>query len=360
LNEFPLIGDQRYILDGILRLAADNRADGILIAGDVYDKGVPSVEAVELFDDFITAATDGGIAVYAVSGNHDSPERMDFGSRIMRRHNVHIAGEFGGAIECVRVQDGYGALNVWLMPYLRPAAVNKKLGIQTVSFGECVRAALDAVTISTDERNILVAHQFVTAGGVCPETSDSETKRLGGTDNVDASLFDAFDYAALGHIHRPQRIGRDTVRYAGSPLKYSFSECNDVKGATLLEIKAKGDLTFEKLPLAPLRDMCNIRCALSELSAQTAARDAYVRIILTDEGEIIDPIGKVREVYPNTMSLEFDNARTRARGASDGPQFDDIREKSPLQLFEAFFAAQNGAELSDAQREMFAEAVKTD
>jgi exonuclease SbcD len=359
VHEFSMLEDQKYILSEILKIVQNEKVEGVIIAGDVYDKAVPSAEAVDLFDDFLTSLAKMEMPVMMISGNHDSPERLDFGSRIMANHQVYIAGQFDGKIPKVNFDDEYGKISVFLMPFLKPVVVNRKLSLDTKSYDECVREALKTVEVNSEERNILVAHQFVTAGGSDPERSDSEVKSLGGSDNVDGSAFEAFDYVALGHIHRPQKMGRESVRYSGSPLKYSSSEAGHHKSVTIIELKEKGDLKLSQIDLIPRRDLKEIRTSLPELKAgktlNGASADCYVHVILTDEEEIIDAIGKVRDIYPNVMILDFDNQRNRESEHSGRLTGEDIKQKSPLQLFSDFYLSQNNIEMTPDQKNIFAE-----
>lgn len=358
VNEFSMLEDQKVILCEIIEIATEQEVDGVIIAGDIYDKTVPSAEAVDVFDDFITELSSKEIPLLMISGNHDSPERLDFGSRIMGKHKVHIAGQFDGEIKVVTMDDDDGRIHIHLMPYLKPALVNRKLSIESVSFDECVRAALAKTAVNFEERNILVAHQFVTVGGNAPERSDSESKSLGGMDNVDVSAFAGFDYVALGHIHGPQQMGRETVRYSGSPLKYSFSECRHKKSVTIIELKEKGNLTYKQIELHPRRDMKVIHCSLSELMAgktlKMVSADCYVHVILTDEDEIVDAIGKVREIYPFVMLLDFDNRRTQENLNLNQLTGEDLKQKSPLELFGDFYVNQNNIEMTESQSNLFA------
>lgn len=357
VNDFSMLEDQKIIFNEIVQIAVDEAVDGILIAGDIYDKTIPSAEAVDLFDDFITDISKNSIPIFLISGNHDSPERLDFGSRIMGKHQVYIAGQYNGEIPQISMEDDHGRVNIFLMPYLKPAVVNRKLAVETSSFDACVRVTIDRAGVDPNERNILVAHQFVTAGGIPPDPSDSETKSLGGVDNVDVSAFDAFDYVALGHIHSPQKMGRETVRYSGSPLKYSFSECRQKKSVTIVELKEKGNITYLQKELHPIRKMHEVRCSLEELmqgtTLSTVPQDSYVHVTLTDDEEIIDAIGKVRDIYPNVMILDFDNRRTRENKDINQLNGEDLKQKSPMELFGDFFRNQNNLEMTDSQAEIF-------
>ncbi len=355
VNEFNLIEDQRHILDQILELADRRQPEGVLIAGDVYDKPQPSAEAVELLDEFFTKLIKGGRAVFVISGNHDSPERLGFGNRILRKEGLHIAGAFEGAVRKEILEDPWGQVNLYLLPFLKPAAVRPFSERPVETYEDAVREALASAEVDPSQRNILVAHQFVTAAGRQPERSDSEVIALGGVDQVDYSLFEGFDYVALGHLHGPQRIGRDTVRYAGSPLKYSFSEARQKKSVTLVELREKGQVELELIPLTPLRELREIRGPLSELlkigREQGQASEDYVHATLTDQGEVYDAVGQLRSVYPNLMALDF--ARSGAAGAEldrDASTVSAPEERSPLELFEQFYQLQNDREMSPEER----------
>lgn len=354
VNEYSMIEDQEYILNEMLKIVDEQKPQGILLAGDIYDKGIPCVEGVNLFDWFLTELHKRGLIVCMVSGNHDSSERIDFGGRIMEENQIHIAGAFRGKLEKVTLADEHGPLNIYLMPFVKPAMVRRyypEMEIET--YQEAVEAILGSTEINCGERNILVAHQFITSGGSEPERSDSESISLGGLDNIDASVFDAFDYVALGHIHGPQRIGRDTIRYAGSPLKYSFSEARQIKSVTMVEMGAKGEVHYEKLPLLPMRDMREIKGPIAALTDPLVYSKAntldYIHATLTDEEEIYDAIGKLRSVYPNIMRLDFENSRS-AWNSDAKLAAVDVEEKSAMELFEEFYENQNNVTLPDRQR----------
>lgn len=357
VNEFSMIEDQKYILKEILKIAATEEVEGIMIAGDVYDKSIPPAEAVDLLDDFLTALAKSEMKVFMISGNHDSPERLEFGSRIMGKHRIHIVGDYKGEIPKVTLVDDFGKIHIHLMPYLKPIMVNRKLAVKASSFEEAIRLALEECEINEKERNILVSHQFVTASGSDPERSDSEVKSLGGLDNVDVKLFKAFDYVALGHIHRPQAMGRDTVRYSGSPLKYSFSEVKHQKSVVILELSEKGKIEFKLIPLIPIREMKELSCNLEELRAgktlEKVEADAYVHITLTDEEEITDAIAKVRDIYPNVMLLDFDNLRSRENFDINRLTGQDLKEKTSLELFRDFYLNQNNVEMNEEEELIF-------
>ncbi|MBE6822634.1 exonuclease SbcCD subunit D [Caproiciproducens sp. LBM24188] len=352
IGEFSMLEDQRYILQQILQIAEAERPQAVLMAGDIYDKSLPSGEAVELLDDFLTGLTSLSLPVFLISGNHDSPERLNFGSRIMGKNGVFIAGTYRGEVRRETLVDEFGSVHIYLLPYLKPAVVRPYCEGPVDSCDGAVRAALAGAQVDGKERNILVAHQFVTSGMQQPEQSDSETLSLGGLDNVDVSVFEPFDYVALGHLHGPQRIGRDTVRYSGSPLKYSFSESHQHKSVTVVELGPKGEVQYRLIPLVPMRDMREIRGPIEALLKAGSAEPTqdYIHATLTDEEEIYDAVGKLRQVYPNLMRLDFDNSRTRGQGESVTVASGDVARKSPLELFSEFYQVQNHTELNLEQR----------
>lgn len=352
IGEFDLIEDQHYILHEILKIADEEKPDGVLIAGDVYDKSLPSVEAVELFDEFLTGLAARGLPVYMISGNHDSPERLGFGSKILSRNNIHIAGVFEGSLQKESAEDEYGPVNIWLLPYLKPALVRPYFKETVIeSYDDAVRAVVNAAKVDKFARNVLVAHQFVTFMGREPERSESESISVGGLDNVDTSAFDPFDYVALGHLHGPQRVGRDSIRYCGSPLKYSFSEARQHKSVTIVELRAEGEVEIRAIPLTALRDMRQIRGpidAVIEAAQNDEHKQDYIHATLTDEDELFDALGRLRAVYPNLMELDFENTRTTAapsKTAAGG----DVARKNPMTLFEEFYENQNGMELTEEE-----------
>mgnify|MGYP002291317150 CR=1 FL=1 len=350
--ERSLLEDQRYLIDQICRLAALHRPDGILISGDVYDKTIPPVEAVHLLDDFLTQLHRMGICVYLIAGNHDSAGRLDFGRRCLEEQNVHICGMFNGTLAHVEKQDAYGTVHFYLLPFLKPALVLPYAGSAAIStYADAVRWALQTVTIDPAARNVLLAHQFVTWNGIA-EQSDSEVKMLGGVDAIDASLLFGFDYVALGHLHSPQRIGKDTIRYAGSPMKYSFSELRQKKGLMMVELRGKGDISMEFLPLEPLHEMREIRgnfVDLLEAARECGGTEDYIRVILTDSGIVYDPVRRLQAYYPNLMTLERAERREMriATVWKEMPQ-----EEMGISLFSQFFEKQNGKSMDGHQRKI--------
>ncbi|MCI9336976.1 MAG: exonuclease SbcCD subunit D [Lachnospiraceae bacterium] len=352
VNEFSMIEDQNYILRQILDIAAAERADAVLLAGDIYDKPMPSAEAVQMFDWFLTGLADLGKKVFAVSGNHDSPERIAFGARLMSGRGVYLSPVYDGKTDCHVMADAYGEIGIYLLPFVRPAVVRHALegeaqSVPPESYQEAVKLAVDRMEIDRTRRNILVAHQFVTGAGRC----DSEEVSVGGLDNVDGSVFDCFDYVALGHIHSPQSIGRESVRYCGTPLKYSFSEADQEKSVTVVELREKGQTDIYALPLHPLRDMRKIRGSYLELMSKSSYQDTntedYVQVTLTDEEDIPDGMQRLRTVYPNLMRLIYDNSRTRQDRSVDTAA--QVEQKSELELFGEFFELQNNQPMCKEQ-----------
>ncbi len=351
VNEFSMLEDQRYILSEILDIIDREAPDGILIAGDIYDKSVPSAEAVALLDDFLVRLSARNLQVFLISGNHDSAERMAFGGRLMAGSGIHMAPVYNGTTAPLTLTDIHGPVDLYLLPFLKPAHVRRCFPDQEItSYTDAVKAAIDAMPLDTTRRNVLVTHQFVTGAARC----DSEDLSVGGSDNVDAAVFAPFDYVALGHIHGPQQVGRETIRYCGTPLKYSFSEARHKKSLTVVELEEKGHVTVRTVPFHPLRDLVELRGTYEELTLRdfyesAGYRQDYVHITLTDEDDIPDAVGKLRIIYPYLMKLDYDNSRTRA-GLLPTDDLEDMPRHSPLELLEPFYEAQNGQAMSDAQR----------
>lgn len=350
VNEFSMIEDQQYILTEILQMIDREQPDGILIAGDVYDKSIPSAEAMGLLDDFLVKLSQRDLQVYIISGNHDSPERMAFGGRLMEQSGIHIAQVYDGTAEPLVLTDGHGPVNLYLLPFLKPVHARRAFPDAAIdSYTDALAAAIEAMKLDPAARNVLVTHQFVTGAERC----ESEELSMGGSDNVDVSVFNDFDYVALGHIHGPQSVGRETVRYCGTPLKYSFSEVKHHKSVTVVELEEKGNVSVLAIPLTPLRDMVELRGTYEELTFRgfyegTSYQSDYVHIILTDEEDIPDAVSKLRIIYPYLMKLDYDNKRTRASILLDGAE--NIRQHSPLELLEEFYEKQNGQPMGEAQR----------
>ena len=353
LYEFSMICDQEYILNQILKIIDENGAEGVLIAGDVYDKPVPPAEAVLLFDRFLTGLRERKLEVFVISGNHDSRERLAFGSEMMRRSGIHLSPVFSGEISPEIVEDEYGPLYVWMMPFLRPADVRHFFPEEKIeSYNDAVHAVIRRMEIDTGRRNLMVAHQFVTGAF----RSDSEDISVGGLDNVDRAAFEPFDYTALGHIHSPQQIPGALARYCGSPLKYSFSEANQQKSVVLIDIKEKGSLDIRLIPLVPCREMRELRGSYEELTSrknyENTDTDAYIHVTLTDDGDIHDAVGRLRTIYPNIMLLDYDNRRTRS--AEEAGWDSSGEEKSEIDFFAELFELQNGRAMDEEERRMIA------
>ena len=348
VNEVSMIEDQEYILLQILQIIDEEKADAVLIAGDVYDKSVPSAEAVTLFDDFLCSLAERNLPVLIISGNHDSPERLAFGGRLLQAGGIYISPVYDGNILPITLADEDGDVDFWLLPFIKPAHVKRFYpdeGIET--YTDACRVATQKMAIDPRKRNVLLTHQFVTGASTC----ESEEISVGGSDNVDASVFANFDYVALGHIHGPQNIGSNRIRYCGTPLKYSFSECNHHKSVTVVHLGAKGALELHLRPLIPRHDLRQIRGAFAEITEkvfyEATATDDYLHIILTDEEDVPEAIGKLRIIYPNLMKLSYDNARTRTDQIIDGAE--NVQRKSPLELFRELYQLQNNQSMSQQQ-----------
>ena len=358
VNGFSMLEDQAHILRQILAILDDEQPDGVLIAGDVYDKPVPSVEAVGLLDGFLTELRARGVPVLLISGNHDSPERLAFGGRVMDSCGIHISPVYDGALAPVTLQDAFGPVHVWLLPFVKPAHVRRWFPDADIeSYTDAMAEAVAHMDIDTAARNVLVTHQFVTGG----TRSGSEELSVGGTDNVDSGVFAPFDYVALGHLHGAQHIGRETIRYAGSPLKYSFSEARQHKSVTVVTLGEKGDVQVRTVALTPLRELREIRGSYDELTARsfyehTTYRSDYLHLILTDEQDVFDAISRLRTIYPYLMTLDYDNARTRAAGGMSVPA--ETERRTPSELFEALYQRQNHRPMSEVQRAYIAQLME--
>lgn len=365
LYEYSLLEDQRYILQQIIDRVEEEQPDGVILAGDLYDKSVPSGEAVQLFDWFLMELTKKNVTVLAISGNHDSAERIAFGAGIMSEKNVYFSPVYDGTVRCVTMYDSFGPVHVWLMPFLKPAVVRQAVGRERSDGEDPVeeihgyQSALEMVVrrmhVNPEQRNVLVAHQFVTGAMRC----ESEEINVGGLDQISTETFDVFDYVALGHIHSPQKVGRDTVRYCGTPLKYSFSEAGQTKSITVVELGEKSQVKLRTIPLRPLRDMRRLRGSYMDLMDRNFQKDInmedYVEITLTDEEDIPDGLQKLRIVYPNLMQLHYDNLRTRTN--QDIRAAEEAEQKSETELFEEFYELQNNQEMSEEQREYVREMI---
>lgn len=348
VHEFSMLEDQRYILRQILARVEKERPDAVVIAGDVYDKTVPPAEAVQLFDEFLCGLADRQTEVFVISGNHDSAERISFGGRLMEKSGVHLAPVYQGDVNGIFLEDAYGKVQFFLLPFVKPVHVRRFYEEETIeSYTDALRVAVAHMDRDPEARQVLVTHQFVT-GAI---RSDSEEISVGGADNVDAEVLEGFDYVALGHIHRAQKVGKETVRYCGTPLKYSVSEADHEKSITMVELKEKGNVTVQTIPLEPMRDLRTIRGTYLELTAreyyQGTNREDYLQITLTDEEDVPDAMRKLQVIYPNLMKLEYDNVRTRSSRVLE--EIQEIEQKSPLELFAEFYEQQNNQPMSKEQ-----------
>lgn len=348
VNDFSMIEDQAYILTKILNIIDEQQPDGVFISGDVYDKAVPSAEAVALFDDFLYRLAQRELQTYVISGNHDSPERIAFGGRLMNQSGVYMSPVYHKDIAPITVHDEHGAINIYLLPFIKPTHVRAQFPEASIeSYTQAMQVALDYLQVDSSKRNVLLTHQFV-AGSL---RSESEELSVGGSDNVAVDVFEAFDYVALGHLHKPQHVGRETIRYCGTPLKYSFSEANDVKSVTVVEMGAKGEIEITTVPLVPKRDLKQLRGTYDDLMLKSnydsLNLDDYYRITLIDEHDVPDALQKLRTVYPNIMKLDYDNARTQALTLIEGASA--IEQKTPLELVGEFYEQQNNQALSSEQ-----------
>lgn len=357
VNEFSMIEDQKYILLEILSIIEKEEANAVLISGDIYDKSQPSNEAVNLFDEFIFRLSKLNVKTYIISGNHDSAEKLSFAYRFIEKSNVFISPVYNGEIKKHTLLDEWGKVNIYMLPFIKPINVKLQFEDEEISsYTDAIKVAIKHMDVNENERNIILSHQFVT-GAI---RSDSEEISLGGTDNVDVCAYDSFDYVALGHIHSPQKLVRDTVRYSGTPLKYSFSECRHNKSVTVVEMKEKGNVSITQIPLVPMRDMVEIKGKYDEVMAKSfyenlnADKD-YFHITLTNEEDVADALLKLRTVYKNIMKLDYDNKRTRAATTVGTTA---SQSKSPLELFDELYEMQNGAKPSEEQEAVLLSLIK--
>ena len=357
VNEFSMLEDQEFILKKIINIIDDQKPDGVIIAGDIYDKSVPSAEAVELFDDFLVRLANRNLKVFVISGNHDSAERIAFGGRLMDKSGIYMSPVYSGKVKPITLTDEYGEINIYMLPFVKPSNVKRFFTDSEINcYTDAVKVAVDDMNIDTSKRNILIAHQFVTGAS----RTESEDISVGGTDNVDASVFSGFDYVALGHIHRSQKCSAEHIRYSGTPLKYSFSEANDKKSVTVVDMQNKGNITLDFIPLIPKRDMAEIKGSYEELTLKsfwenTSYNEDYMHITLTDEEDIPDVLLKLRVIYKNIMKLDYDNKRTRTANEINGAE--NINFKTPYQHFSEFYELQNGMPLSDEQSDFVSDII---
>ncbi len=375
VNGFSMIEDQRYILKQVYEISRREKADALVLAGDIYDRAIPPADAVVLFNDFLTDMVRAGIPVLMISGNHDSSERLGFADAILEEEGIYIAGVYKEELKKVEIADTYGNVSFVLMPFVKPASVGAKTSGEAVGNMLSMEKGGKEDNIDKDDmdkdntnkegedgiRRVLVTHYFVTDQGREPELSDGETTiHVGGLDNVEASLFDGFDYVALGHIHKPQKIGEREVYYAGAPLAYSFSEAGQEKGINLIEMGKKGEVTMRRIPIKPLHEMRRIRGKLQELMQPevvgAAQAEDYIRAELTDEEELIDPIGTLRSVYPNVMQILL--TKNERKESMDYISRPEEKKKSIPQLFLGFYEMIRGEKPDEGRMKVVEEAAK--
>ena len=353
VHDFPMLEDQRAVLTQITEILRREKIDVMLLAGDIYDRTVPSAQAVTLLDEFLTKVSRMKIPVIAISGNHDSPERLEFLNGVLEKQGIFISGIYKDVLKKVTLEDSYGKVTFICLPYFRSG----ELGLK--SSQEVAEKLLAEAEIDTTQRNVLLTHYFVTDHGRAPELSDSETAlQVGGIDNVEAEVFEDYDYVALGHIHRPQQIGDRMMYYAGSPLKYSFSEANQEKSVNIITLKEKGDITVIKESLKPVHDMRKIRGTMEQiLQAASGTRDMdYIQVSLTDEDELYNPMEMLRSVYPNVMELILTKNLVREEQQNEKRQAD--RSRTPMQMFEDFYREVRREEMDEARKELILEIMK--
>ena len=361
VNEFSMIEDQRYILKQIVEITKERNVDAVLIAGDVYDRAVPSEEAVKLLDWFLTGVSDMGKSVFMISGNHDSDERLQFASALLRAKKVYISGRYDGIVEHVEMEDEHGRFHVWMLPYVKASRVAHFFPDKdTSSYDAAFRTALAACELDEKERNVILVHQFVTGKSEEPILAGSESAMVsvGTVEKIGYDCFDSFDYVAMGHIHSCQAVGRETCRYAGSPLKYSLNqkEINSQKTVPLVTFEEKGMVNIELLPLIPRREVRHLRGHLNDLLASAVDTEDYIYATLTDENVQFDAMARLQEVYPNVMKLDYDNRTTRA--VQEDTCVDDVEGKTFEELLSEFYEWMNGSSPSEEEWKILNEVAK--
>lgn len=365
VNGYPMLEDQKYVLQQVLQVASEQSLDGVILAGDIYDKTVPAGEAVQVLDWFLTELSQLELPVYMVSGNHDSGERLSFGAKLMEKSGVHVESIYDGTLTPIVLEDSYGPLYLYMLPFVKPVHVRKaleskidgeSLDDEVLTYDDAVARVLQEAKIDENARNLLVAHQLVTGASRC----DSEDVSVGGIDNISATLFEDFDYVALGHIHGPQSMTRDTIRYAGTLLKYSFSECNHKKSITIVELKEKGNVEIETIPVKPMRDLRVVKGEYNTLMSpefyKESNREDYIKVILTDREDVPEAMGKLSTVYPRIMALEYENRNGRGTAHLDGA--DVVEQKQPMEYFKEFYEGKNGVEMTPYQEKIVADLMR--
>ncbi len=362
LGDFDLMQDQKYMLEQILEIIRNEAVDAVLIAGDVYDKSIPSEAATNLLDFFLNELSKLNIRTYIVSGNHDSDDRLNYGSMLFESNNIFISAKFDGILHRYEIGSGENAVNVFLLPFVKASQVKHFYpDAEIETYDDAVRIVIDNAEIDTSECNVLVAHQFVAGKGEDPALSGSEsvaTQSVGLVEKIGYDCFDKFDYVALGHIHSPQRVGRDEVRYSGSPLKYSLSEVNNEKTVPIITIEGKEKVKIELVPLKPMRDLRHIRGELKELLDERNVKspEDFIYATLTDEEVINDAMGIFQQVYPNTVKIDYDNSHTREIEQVDISRI--AENKTFSELIGDFYSLMYGCEITDEEMEIMRMAAK--
>lgn len=349
LHETSLLEDQKYILSQIVDIAKDKKVDAVLISGDVYDKSIPQADAVTIFDRFITELSNCEIKVFMISGNHDSAQRLDFMSELLKDKGVYFCGSYKGELEFATLSDEFGEVNVYLLPFIKPSNVRQHFEDEEVdSFESAVKFVIENANIDYSKRNIILSHQFITGS----TTDGSEELIIGGLDNISSEIYNQFDYTALGHIHRVQSAGCEKIRYSGTPLKYSFSEANHNKSVTIVEVFEKGNIKITPVSLKPLRDLRCVKGKYSDIinSVTDDITQDFIKVTLTDEYDIPDAVMSLRSIFPNILSLDYDNSRTRA--ISDINDLNTQTILSPFEMFESLYKTQFGTPLEEEQEEI--------
>ncbi len=350
--EISMIGEQRAISDSIIEQLAKDPVDAVVIAGDIYDRSIPPESAVTLFSSFIERISDMGIPVLAISGNHDSPERLSFAAGIMKKHNIHFVTSVKDSLTPVTLYDSFGAVNFYLLPYLRPSDVNNAFGTGFSSYTDAVAYMAETMDIDPAQRNVIVSHQFVSGASV----TDMETC-VGGTEAVSLSVYEAFDYGALGHLHTPQNVGSKHIRYCGTPLKYSAAEVKHSKSMTIVELGEKGRVSIDTVPLKPIHDMRRVKGSVMELCRSENATEDYIYAVVTDTNEISGVASMLRQIYPNLVSIDYEVLSERY-DRSRVMQGNVEREKTPLEVFTELYELQHGGNsMSELQLELMKEII---
>lgn len=354
LDSTSFLEDQEYIFNQILGLVKERSIDAILICGDVYDRSTPPVEAVNLLDDILSKFSE-LVPVYIIGGNHDNIDRLSFGSSILKRSNVYISNKYTGTLERETLTDEYGELDIYLMPYVTSAEVRVAHDVKAKDLTEAFKVVIDSANVDTSRRCVLMAHQYVTSNS---NSADDVVAELGGTTSIDYSIFaDTFDYTALGHVHKSYWVVPDKVRYCGSPIKYAVRESGNRNSVTIVDFKEKGNVTFEIVPLEPLRNLRTVKGTIDEVLSNPTDTDDYLDVILTDREDVENAMARLRDVYPNVLRLAFENANTRTYQTSGSTTATSV-DKSIVELFTDFFRDVYGRDLTDEQNASYLSIVK--